>query len=587
MSELNYKRIVDVDYTNTLQDGASVFVNNGGSLKQIAVDDAFATKGELEECVAVNAKAVEELSEEMEQLKENGGAGVAVDATLTESGKASDAKVTGDLLGVVPAASRNLNITAYVNKTRDGVTFTRNEDNSVSLSGTATKATWALLASEGKSSLFYLEPGTYTFSDNYREATGVHGYVCLYRSPTDSATFKQFSAGGDDPITFTIDEPLYGYAQIQVAEGRTVDGITLKLQLEKGRNATEYVSPYAEGTRSKRLDDLEESVKAPFSVPTYYFANSYLYDRVAAVKAKMQECMGHGDAFIFITDVHWSLNAGNSPALINYIADKVNITKLISGGDTGNAGGAVDFADTIRKAFPGRVYHVFGNHEYFYPADGSLLAYNMSMYNDDVHTGDPDRNYYYFDNNRAHIRYIVLDSYAPGTADSTAAKPGYEEAQIAWLEDTALDVPAGWGIIVFTHHMYYMNLTTMALTSPPTGGQAALDALDAYNANESSKGEVICVVQGHTHHDRITHTAGGIPVIITACDKYKPWVEGDVNHEPWLSTRVEGTITEQAFDIVVLDNQEQKLYFFRIGGDAFDGVDNDPGEPVNLRTVSY
>lgn len=366
-----------------------------------------------------------------------------------------------------------------------------------------------------------------------------------------------------------------------------MDGITLKLQLEKGGKATEYVSPYAEGARSTRLDNLEERVKAPFSVPPYYFANNYLYDRIAAVKAKMQECMGRGDAFIFITDAHWTQNAGNSPALINYIADKVNLTKLISGGDTGNAGGAVDFVNTIRKAFPGRVYHVFGNHEYFYPANGSLLAYNMSMYNDDVHTGDPDRNYYYFDNNRAHIRYIVLDSYSPGTADSTGAKPGYEEEQIAWLTNTALDVPAGWGIIVFTHHMYYMNLTTMALTSPPTGGQAALDVLDTYNASEDNKGEVICVVQGHTHHDRITHTTGGIPVIITACDKYMPWMSGETNNEPWLSTRVAGTITEQAFDIVVVDRERRELHFFRIGGDAFNGVDNDPGEPVNLRTVTY
>jgi hypothetical protein len=95
------------------------------------------------------------------------------------------------------------------------------------------------------------------------------------------------------------------------------------------------------------------------------------------------------------------------------------------------------------------------------------------------------------------------------------------------------------------------------------------------------------VVQGHTHHDRITHTTGGIPVIITACDKYEPWVEGDVNHEPWLATRVAGTITEQAFDIVVLDKDARELHFYRIGGDAFNGIDDDPGEPVNLRTVTY
>lgn len=492
-------------------------------------------------------------------------------------------------LSMIEGKTKNLNNLPYQSGTRSGVTFTANEDNSVSLAGTASDDVWVFDRLGTNAEWRYLLPaGTYTLSGT------MHGYArcyaCLYEKDVPTTLAATHSDSNGSGITFTTYKDYLCAVQIQINNGTNVDGLTVYPQLEAGDVKTMFISPF--GKTSGRLEAIERSVDelkrglGMFDVPVYYLESDYLPGRVAEIKAKMEESVGNGDAFVFITDAHWTQNAGNSPALIRYISENLNIAKLISGGDTGNAGGDVDFCDKLRKCFPGRVYHVFGNHEYFYPADGSLLAYNTVMYNDDVHTGAPGRNYYYFDNNRAHIRYIVLDSYSDGVQGS-GAQPGYEEAQIAWLTNTALDVPDGWGIVVFTHHMYYMNLTTMALTAPPAGGQAALDALDAYNANESSKGEVICVVQGHTHHDRITHTAGGIPVIITACDKYKPWVEGDVNHEPWLSSRVEGTITEQAFDIVIVDRKERELHFFRIGGDAFNGVGDDLGEPVNLRTVTY
>ena len=553
------------------------------------IDAAVDKTGELDGKVAA-------LTEEIGELKEN-GAGVAVDDSLSKSGKAADAGIVGNLFEVAGAQGKNLNVTKYVDKTSGGVTFTVNGDNSVSLSGTPTTDVWALNGTENRATRFLLPAGTYTLSgsSDYKIGTinQIYGYVCLYVDKETGTTAEMHQDLGKG-VTFTTTREYWCAVQIAVmSSAGATDGYTLKMQLEKGEKATAYLSPWAAGVRSARLDRIEDDVDAieetvfGDAVPEYYFTGNYLPGRVATVKAKMQECVGNGDAFVFHTDAHWSSNAGKSPALLAYISRNLNIRKLISGGDTGNAGGSVEFCEALRRCFHGRVYHVFGNHEYFYPADGSLLAYNTIMDNDDVHTGEPGRNYYYFDNNRAHIRYIVLDSYSPGTADSTGAKEGYEAEQISWLTNIALDVPDGWGVIVFTHHMYYMNLQTMALTPPPTGGQAALDALDAYNANESSKGEVICVVQGHTHHDRITHTTGGIPVIITACDKYKPWIDGDTNNEPWLSTRIEGTITEQAFDIVIVDRKERKLFFYRIGGDAFNGVDNAPGEPVNLRTVTY
>lgn len=50
------------------------------------------------------------LSEEIDDLKENGGAGVEVDETLTESGKAADAKATGDAIGEIVEKVPGINL---------------------------------------------------------------------------------------------------------------------------------------------------------------------------------------------------------------------------------------------------------------------------------------------------------------------------------------------------------------------------------------------------------------------------------------------------------------------------------------------
>lgn len=493
-------------------------------------------------------------------------------------------------LSMVAGKTRNLNVLPYKNQSVSGVTFVVNEDNSVSLSGTSTAVVYAFSGLAAAANLRYLLPaGTYTLKGTV--AGAARCYACLYGVDTPTTLATSYSDVTGAGITFTTHEDYLCAVQISINTGKTVDGITLYPQLEAGSVSTLYVTPF--GKTSGRFEALEKDVNTlkdeigALDVPGYYFKDNYLPDRIAAVKEKMLECAGHGDAFIFITDAHWTQNAKNSPALINHIAKNININKVISGGDMGDSGSWVDFSTKLRKCFPGRVFYTLGNHEYFYPNTGSVLDYHLNMYNEDVHTDNAERNYYYYDNNRAQVRYIMLSAFMPATASSGGAINGHETEQVEWLVNDALNVEDGWTIIVCTHMIHYMNLTTFKLTAPTTGGQAVLDALDAYNANESSKGKVACVIQGHTHHDRITHTTGGIPIVIVSCDKYMPWMSGETNNEPWLATRVAGTITEQAFDIVVLDKEAQELSFFRIGGDAFNGVDDDPGEPVNLRTVTY
>ena len=493
-------------------------------------------------------------------------------------------------LSMVEGKTKNLNVLPYVSKMVAGVTLAVNEDNSINLAGTSTAVCYAFdnLAQDTERR-FLLPAGTYTLSGTI--AGAARCYACLYEmdAPTTLAGTHSDDTGAG--VTFTTYKDYLCAVQIAIYAGRNVDGYTIYPQLEVGTMKTLYVTPF--GKTSGRLDAIERNMNdlkgevGAFDVPSYYFENNYLPDRIDAVREKMLECAGHGDAFVFITDAHWTQNAKNSPALINYISKHLNINKVICGGDMGDNDTYIEFNSLLRSAFKGRIFNTLGNHEYFYPNTGSILNYHLNMYNEDTHTDNAERNYYYYDNHSAKVRYIMLSAFTPALPDNIGAREGHEAEQVEWLTNKALNVEEGWSIVVCTHMIHYMNLTTLELTAPNTGGKAVLDALDAYNANENSRGKVVCILQGHTHHDRITRTSGGIPIIITACDKYLPWMDGETNKEPWLATRKAGTITEQAFDIVVINKQEKEIYLYRIGGDAFDGIDDNAGSPVNMRVAGW
>ena len=122
-----------------------------------------------------------------------------------------------------------------------------------------------------------------------------------------------------------------------------------------------------------------------------------------------------------------------------------------------------------------------------------------------------------------------------------------------------MNLPSGWKTIIFSH-MFWKNVdeTTTELTLP-TNMETVLNAIDAANTD----GRVLAIIQGHTHLDAVKETTGGIPILITTCDK---WAIGTPGHEPQLANRIPGTVTEQAFEVCIVDQVNHKLYAVRIGG---------------------
>ena len=329
-------------------------------------------------------------------------------------------------------------------------------------------------------------------------------------------------------------------------------------------------------------DDLPDSVEIS-EIPSYYFEDHYIEDRAQAINDAIKKCSGECETFFWITDIHWEpdLNARKSPLLIKYLASKTSINKILNGGDTGNSKVICENAISLLRDAIGsdRVYTVTGNHEIVdatnYESPFLRVADELRGHNSDIVYGDDNKSYFYFDNPEGKTRFVGLSSF--GLYLDNQCEICYTSEQLSWLKNTALNVDSGWTIIIFTHSLYYVNTPADKLYPSPSGADAFIEAIDNYKGN----GTIACVLMGHSHKDRIHIGRTGVPYIISACDRYKPY-KGDINVE-----RTPGTITEQHFEAVVIDKGKRMIKLLSVGAMARDGYDNDPGKEVDVRIVSY
>lgn len=314
-------------------------------------------------------------------------------------------------------------------------------------------------------------------------------------------------------------------------------------------------------------------------IPTYYTGSGYLdgrADAITSVMAQMEVC----ESFFWITDIHWEpgLNARRSPAMIRYLADRIGIDKILNGGDTGNSSVICTNAiNCLRDAIGSdKVYSVNGNHEINdasrYEKPFIRVHKALRGHCNDIVYGDKNKSYFYFDKVGSKVRYVGLSTF--GLFINNVYESAYTEEQLQWLKEIALDVEEDWTIVIFTHSLYHVSLPSNKLT---VISQPFVDAIDHYQG----RGKIACVLMGHSHVDRIHIGKTGVPYIISQCDRTEPY-RNDINVK-----RVSGTISEQHFEVVLMDLNKQEIRLYAIGSDARDGVDDEVGETIDVRIVEY
>jgi len=320
-------------------------------------------------------------------------------------------------------------------------------------------------------------------------------------------------------------------------------------------------------------------------LPAYYIKDDYLKNKIDVIRSLIKAADGNYDAFAFVTDVHWPNNMKHTPDILAYLQTKIVLPRLMMGGDY--ADGINIDANNAFDAFNGRVYKAAGNHEYMnYLAEmrdnsdmhvqditgGDIWAFlNNGMY--DAVIGDASKNYYYVDNPVQKMRYIFLNVFTDGSVGE------FEQAQEDWLDNVALNMPVGYLAVVFAHfYMYAANWpTSWEPVMTPIGSRIAA-VVDAHIGN------VACMIAGHTHMDLMKKTNGGVPIFVTTCDKANPDIDETSEKDAYIyGKRTNGTINEQAFDVVVINKKDKKVSFVRIGCPADNGGDT----PLEIREQTY
>lgn len=305
--------------------------------------------------------------------------------------------------------------------------------------------------------------------------------------------------------------------------------------------------------------------------PSYY--ETMLTNKAQKINLELSALgFGGGDAFVFITDIHEK--PLHTPTTMKRICRDTNITKIINNGDV-----AKD-KDTKAEVLPFLnkyynlynfagcdLYKVVGNHEFNNGgaredyADRQLSNNELysTIFGDNANkvTFDPNGTLaYYFDNPISKIRYFVCSVNYKSTVDTNA---------IRWIVAELENVPNDYDVIVFCHHG--LNSSGELTTFTPY----LVNALDAYKAHGTytynlgdktydftqKTGEVICMCVGDEHEDLNTISAGGIPIIATTCATSDEEL-GEIN-------RVEGTVSESAYDVYVINKNARKINITRIG----------------------
>lgn len=309
-------------------------------------------------------------------------------------------------------------------------------------------------------------------------------------------------------------------------------------------------------------------------VPIPSFYTSYVNDRTNTIQLLDNEISGHGDSFIFISDLH-NENRFYSTPIANHIAANTDTKRIVYGGDYLNEPNSYDLAYNLlvtrtskfRSGNPDTIL-LEGNHDTNPYGTGqiseatlqNLLCAGLS---NQIQTNG--KNYYYVDNESQKIRFIYLDTYENGTIDND---------QITFFAN-AINLTSDWTIVIVSH---------MAILAGPYNVRNITTTYNVVNQLETlinnSVPTIACWICGHTHIDLINTIRFSFPIIAVTCDAHL--IQASLQSS---DARAEGTINEQSLNVFHINTQTKCVKLTRIGGGEYNAIND--GYNVNDKVFYY
>ena len=162
--------------------------------------------------------------------------------------------------------------------------------------------------------------------------------------------------------------------------------------------------------------------------------------------------------------------------------------------------------------------------------------------------------YRYCDYPEHGLRCIFLSAYR----NEEKLRYGYDMEQLAWLADTMEKTQEGMRVLIFSHDA---PIARLDFWSDEIRNEAEI--MKILGAWQEQRHDILGFIHGHTHADFVCRERG-IPIISVGCAKCEDMQEKkpEGSHtEP----RQMGTVTQELWDVLVIQPQKGTLDFVRFG----------------------
>ena len=265
-------------------------------------------------------------------------------------------------------------------------------------------------------------------------------------------------------------------------------------------------------------------------------------------------------SMVLLTDSHYTVNGTWEDTVdnISKVLNEVNADCIVHLGDftDGMTSKKVTTSytkkmlhDLCQNRLP--VYVTLGNHDFNY-FRGNKQRFTKE---EQKELFGLKNEYYYQDFSTQKLRCLFLASY---DAD-TPIRYGFSDEEVEWVKETLESTPAGYKILVFSHEAPLDILDYWARII--RNGKKLMQVLEEYNAREDA--QVLAYIHGHTHAEHV-YRGSSFPIISIGCNKCeyfsdkKPKGSHAYKREP-------DTITQDLWDILLVDGKKECLHFMRFG----------------------
>lgn len=238
-----------------------------------------------------------------------------------------------------------------------------------------------------------------------------------------------------------------------------------------------------------------------------------------------------------------------------------------------------------------------GNHDVndIVPSSGEYIT-DERLYNEFLNKttldyksdyGYVEKAYGYYDDPHRRIRFIFINTHdTPFVLEDGAVKYpqmgyGLSNRQLNFIADALKFTETDWGVVVFSHMPLFPDGTgyhypddrggtqlrailnafknKTSYTNSETSDFATYSISVDYSSNASS--EVIALINGHTHEDRVT-VVDGYTEISTVAASY---IYGSYDSDHNQVSRTPDTMTETSWDIITFNRGDRTIYLTRYG----------------------